>query len=145
MLELKKEKKGKWFVIPNEPFGAKTVVKLKLAAVTRKELLKNDYTETKFNKKTHEPYEYVNKEKQIKQVEDRLFSAVLDWEGVNAEFNRENWDVFIDNYGMIKLYRSWDDEEQENEDIYLSGWITNICLNPKNFLEDDTENLVPTS
>ncbi|OQY13975.1 MAG: hypothetical protein B6I31_00075 [Desulfobacteraceae bacterium 4572_19] len=137
---LKKKNEGKWFEIPGEYFESDPV-KLLLKPINTDDLTSVSVTETRYNKKTHQPYEYTDKKKQTKNFEDLLFNSVIGWTGIDEEFNRINWDTFIKNLGNIKVLSEYSEEEEKEIDITLSSWISNTCLNPENFYKDDTENL----
>ena len=140
---IEKKEAGKWFEIPGDYFE-KLKARLLLKPISQDEIDKTDAVVKKFNKKTHLPYEELDKDKQKKNIETLLFESVGGWEGMEkddgtpAELTRENWDLFITNLGRIDVGMI---DKKNDYELTLSGWISFICLNPRNFFDNDLENL----
>ena len=132
---IKKKESGQWFEIPGD-FFEKEKVQLLLKPISQDDLSGTDATVKKFNKKTHMPYDDVDRDKRKKNIENLLFESTGDWKNIDEEFNRENYDKFINNLGAVEVGKDDDDEK-----LTLSGWITKTCLEPSNFFNNDIENL----
>ena len=145
------EEQGKWFELPENP-----EYKLKIKPITQTDLRKSrsDYTSIKFDKKTHQKIEVEDPEKKREVTESLVLDCVLDWEGVKeknekgkivkATFARDKFKKLLDRNANWKLYVAYNEEDNENEAVTFSGWFMKIALDPENFVEDDTENLLTT-
>ncbi len=145
------EEQGKWFELPENP-----EYKFKIKPITQTDLRKSrsDYTSIKFDKKTHQKIEVEDPEKKREVTESLVLDCVLDWEGVKeknekgkivkATFARDKFKKLLDRNANWKLYVAYNEEDNENEAVTFSGWFMKIALDPENFVEDDTENLLTT-
>lgn len=142
------EEQGKWFELPeNKQY------QFKIKPITQADLrkIRNDYTSIKFDKKSHQKIEVEDPEKKREATENLILDCVLDWKGVqekndkgkvvDAKFSKDKFKALLDRMANLKLYVEYNEEENENQVVTLSGWFMKVALNPEHFVEDDTENL----